>query len=133
MFIMCNCLIRETLSVFFYHHRENNKTLKDSARITVSEILTIWQKAAIPTAYSYHIENRLLKVHQQWQCLSKAKNRRSEKQISNEIAFSSKIDKLFDIAHQSAEKLTEQTQDLEFLRDQRERRIGYMAGVDKAK
>ena len=57
--------IRETLSVFFYHHRENNKTLKDSARITVSEILTIWQKAAIPTAYSYHIENRLLKVHQQ--------------------------------------------------------------------
>lgn len=123
--------LRETLSVFFYNHKECKKTLKESARITVAEVLGFWQKAGIPTARSYDAELRLLKVHTEWQCLKKAINRRTEKQISNEEQFNLKLNEIFDIAHQDAEKQTQQKEDREFLASQREGRKGYMTSEDK--
>lgn len=124
--------LRETLSVLFYHHKEQKNTLTESARTTVLEVLSFWQKAAIPTARSYDIEKRLLRVHAEWQCLKKAKNRRTLKQISNEAQFSSKLEQLFDVSHQDAETRTELKEDLEFLANQREGRKGYMGREDKA-
>jgi hypothetical protein len=123
--------LRDTLSVFFYHHKEEKRTLKDSARLTVSEVCGFWKKAGIPTALSYDVEKRILKTHAEWQCLKKTINRRTQKQISNESQFCSNLDKLFDIAHQDAQQRTELPEDLQFLASQREGMKGYMAGEDK--
>jgi hypothetical protein len=123
--------LRETLSVFFHHHKEDKLTLKESSEQTVKEVLKCWVKAGIPTARSYDITSRLLKVHAEWQGLKKAINRRTDKQISNEQDFSSRLDSIFDIAHQDAERLIKIPEDWEFLVAQREGRKGYMAGEDK--
>lgn len=64
--------LREPMSVFFYHHTDEKKSIKQSARITVTELIGIWGKSGVPTSRSYDIEIRLFKIHAEWQCLKKA-------------------------------------------------------------
>ena len=124
--------LRETLSVFFYYHKDQKENLKDSARLTVTEVIEFWQRAGIPTSRSYYVEKRLLKVHNEWQTLKKAINRRTEKQVANEEDFNEKLSKIFDIAHENAEELTPLAEDRDFLNEQREGRTSYMTGLDKS-
>ena len=56
-------LLQETLSVFFYHNKELNIVLKESAEVTVQQVLDIWEKVGIPTAHWYDIVKRVLKIH----------------------------------------------------------------------
>ena len=124
-------MLREALSVFFYHHIEEKHTIQVSAELTVNEVLEIWKKTYIPTARSYDIVTQLIKIHSEWQGLKKWINRRSEKQIASENKFCERLDRIFDIAHQDAEKLIQISEDLAFLIAQRDGGYGYMAGEDK--
>ena len=65
----------------------------------VDIVLNIWSKAAIPTAHTSDIAERILNGNAEWQCLKKAKNRRTETQCKKEEEFSSYLDNLYDIAH----------------------------------
>lgn len=56
---------------------------------------------------------------------------KSEKQKNLEKDFESKLDNLFDMAHNDALKLIDNEEDRQFLILQREGRIGSLGGVDK--
>ena len=123
--------LREVLSVFFYFHNDQRLTLSESAKSTADIVLHIWSKAAIPTSHRSDIIKRILKVHAEWQCLKKAKNRRTETQCQKENNFSSCLDNLYDVAHADVKRLIKNEEDMAFLESQREGRKGYMAGEDK--
>ena len=58
-------LLRETLSVFFYHHNELNMVLKENDKLAVQQILDVWKKAGIPTPHQHDIVKWFLKIHKE--------------------------------------------------------------------
>jgi hypothetical protein len=86
---------------------------------------------SVANARSYDAVIRLIKIHSEWQGLRKLINRRSNKQIARENEFYKRLNRVFDIAHQDAEKLIKIPEDLAFLIAQRDGGKGYMAGEDK--
>ena len=123
--------IRQVLSLFFYLHKVEMKTVRDSSRAAVRATLHLWEKARIPTTIERNAIEKLEKAFDQWVRLKKSSTRRTESQAANEAAFGLSIAGLFDIAHADALQLISNPEDRAFLIDQRGARKFYMAGVDK--
>lgn len=122
----------QVLSIFFHQHKVLGKTIRDSSRCAVREVLHMWSLARIPTTIERNAIEKLEDVFYRWQKLKKNINRRTETQIANENTFVEDVEKLFDVAHADAMSMITIAEDRFFLEDQRGPRIGYMGSEDTA-
>lgn len=113
--------IGQALQRFFYIHLQEKKSIKESANITINEILEIWGKAHIPTTQSYNAIAKLKSVHKKWSNLKKRINQRTPAQEEKEKDFQDKLNDLFDIAHADAMEMIKISEDRDFLLAQREK------------
>jgi len=105
--------------------------LRDSARISIQEVHVFWGKARIPTKNEKDAITKLEKLHTQWRNVQKDQYKQSEAAKTKIKEFASKVDDIFDIAHQDALAMMKSEDDKEFLLKQREKgRPDSMLGVD---
>lgn len=121
----------DVLKTFFFHHNILKKTVPVSLKATTEELMTLWQKARIPTAFQPNIISKIKSLVEDYNLLKKNKSRVSEAQKSREKQFQAKIEQLFDVAHKDADFVIKLQEDKEFLVDQRGFRKMKMSGVDK--
>jgi hypothetical protein len=70
-----------------------------SACHTVANLISVWDKAALPVARSYDVVKCLLKVDSEWKSIQKSTKCRTRQQISKERNFEIKLGTSFDVAH----------------------------------
>ena len=122
---------RQVLATLFYTLRTVKLDLRDSARIIIQEVLVFWGKARIPTKHVKDAITKLEKLHAEWRNLQKDQYKKTETAKNKIKEFASKLDDIFDIAHQDALAMMKSEEDREFLLKQREKgRPGSMLGVD---
>ena len=123
---------RQVLSVFFYHHKTLQMTIRESARAVVRQASDFWARARIPIRLEKHNIDKLEQLHTTWWKLKKNAGRRTETQEKNEMTFTHNLDNLFDIAHMDALSIITIQEDRDFLIAQREKgRRGCMSTVDR--
>lgn len=125
---------RQSFGFFLHLHKVEKHTVRDSSRQAIKgkAIREFWHKASIPIKAEQHCINKLESVFYEWKGLQKHKERLGEAQKRHEQEFVSRLDDLFDIAHQDALSLIQDPEDKAFLHKQRERgRPGCIGGVDK--
>lgn len=123
--------IQQVLACFFYHHKVQKETVRESATIVAREIKTFWDMARIPTTQQRNIIPRIENLFASWKNLQKRAKSRTSTQIQKEASFTEQLDSLFDIAHASAMELITIEEDKQFIIAQRNGRRGYMGVVDK--
>lgn len=122
--------LRQVLLRFqFFLHEKNS--IRNSSHSTIDELISLWQKAAIPIRLKKHCIDKLEKVHSEWLLLKKNKGRMSDAQKKRETSFQEQLDKIFDIAHNEALTMCKIEEDREFLTDQRTERNMVMTSEDK--
>lgn len=123
------------MSLFFYHKNIIKTNIRDSARFTAVAVMTIWDKARIPTRLQKHIINKIEIIFNEWQKLKKNKEnktKRSEGLKEKENNFQKTFDELFDIAHADALNIIGIEEDKQFLLLQRkEGRPGKIGNIDR--
>ena len=124
-------LTSDVLKTFFYHLNSTKKSVPESLKTTVDELIIIWNKARIPTAFHPNVVLKLKTLVQEFKLIKKKKSRLSDSQKSREKSFTDTIGLLFDIAHKDAETMIRIEEDKEFLLDQRCQRKMVMFGEDK--
>lgn len=127
---------RQVLKVLFFNLRIVKLDLQDSARLAIRETVVFWEKARIPIQSEKNCIPKLKHLYEKWRSLQKLANRSIEKkssaQIEKENKFGQELDDLFDIASENAFTLMKNKEDMEFLKNQREKgRPGYMCGIDR--
>lgn len=100
--------------------------------MTIDEVIIFWNKARIPCRYKSHCVVKLKELYSEWQSLQKSVNRKSATNVSNQLAFTEKLDDLFDIAAANAVETITIKEDRQFLINQRKKgREGSMYGIDQ--
>jgi len=126
---------KEVMSLFFYHKNIIKMNIRDSARFTAVAVMTIWDKARIPTRLQKHIINKVEIIFNEWQKLKKNKEnktKRSEGLKEKENNWQKTLDELFDIAHADALNIIGIEEDKQFLLLQRkEGRPGKIGNIDR--
>ena len=120
----------DVLKTFYHYHNDLKMTVPRSLKATTDEVIGIWNKARISTAFEPNIVSKMKSLFEEYKLLKKNKGRSSKNQKSKEKAFTEKLNQLFDIAHKDAERMIRIEEDKVFLRDQRSCRKMKMAGVD---
>lgn len=127
--------IQQVLCVFWHYKLEMKKSIKKSATCTAEDVMSVWEKAGIPTKWKQHVIIKIEKYFTEWQKLKKNKEnraKRSETVIAREQSWKDGLSNLFDIAHTDAMKIMTNQEDRQFLINQRENRHGQIGSVDKA-
>ncbi|MEL6606429.1 MAG: hypothetical protein AAFP20_24820, partial [Cyanobacteria bacterium J06614_10] len=122
---------KQAICRFLYIHVQEKKTVREASTAVIREVVQFWERARIPTKPQQHAIKKMESLFEEYKCLKKHKNRKTDTQRKNEDKFREKFDDLFDIAH--AEAMTRITieEDRQFLIAQREKgRRGTMAGLD---
>lgn len=118
--------------MFFYNVRCENKTVKESARLVLNEILPFWEKARIPTPDQRTCAAKVIKLYEEWRTVQKVCKSPFPSHRKKENDFKENLNNLFDIAHVDALKLISIQEDRDFLTKQRENgRVGSMTCVDQ--
>lgn len=65
----------DVLRNFFYYHFNENKTVTQSAKMTIVNVAAIWDKANIPTTSQSRAQSKLLALHKEYTGLKKTINR----------------------------------------------------------
>lgn len=81
---------RQVLATLFYNLRTVKLNLKDSARITIQEVLVFWGKARIPTKHVKDAITKLEKLHAEWRNVQKDQYKQSEAAKNTIKEFASK-------------------------------------------
>ena len=102
-----------------YHHTEEKRTVKDSAKLAIKATLNFWEKARIPTQRIDSAERKLLKLYDEYCLLKKARLRVSENQKLKESMFLDELQSLFDASSKDALEIM-RNEDKTFLIMQRE-------------
>lgn len=123
--------VGDMLKTFFYNHKMMKRTVSDSLKATCNELVEIWEKSRIPTAFKPNIISKMRTEVDEYNLVKKNKGRVSDAQKSRELQFVNHMKELFDIAHKEAEQLIRINEDRLFLKDQRGHRKMTMAGEDK--
>jgi hypothetical protein len=124
--------IRQALSLFFYHHRTQEQTIRVSSTAVVKVVEKFWKKARPEVRQKQHSVTKLEQLFHIWGALKKNANRKTGTQIANEKTFVD-LDNLFDIACMDVLRKCTIEEDRQFLLAQREPgRCGCMGSVDKA-
>lgn len=123
---------RQVLEVFFYNMRFVNLTAKDSAALTIEAVLIFWKQARIPTRDPHKCAEKLTKLHQKWQSVTKKSLDEMGAALKQTYdVFIDELDDLFDIARADALTTMKIKEDQEFLIKQRQKgRPGSMLGID---
>lgn len=123
---------RQVLEVFFYNMRFVNLTAKDSAVLTIEAVLIFWKQARIPTRDPHKCAEKLTKLHQKWQSITKKSVDEMGAALKQTYdVFIDELDDLFDIARADVLTTMKIKQDQEFLIKQRQKgRPGSMLGID---
>jgi len=123
---------KQTLQFFFYQLKANQKTVRESAHITIEHVAQFWNKAHLPMTTMQHAIGRLEKMYAEWRNLQKASKRGGPTQIAKEETFLESLEKTFNIAHADAEVLIQNPEDKAFLQAQLGdgRKTSSMAQVD---
>jgi len=90
------------LGLFLHHHLDLKETVKRSLSATITEITKFWNKARIPMRDHQNCQTKLEQTFEQWCLLKKNKVRMSPTQLARELAFISRLEDLFDVAHADA-------------------------------
>ncbi|GBL84771.1 hypothetical protein AVEN_93813-1 [Araneus ventricosus] len=107
-------------------------SLRESARLVISETVIFWKKARIPFREFQHCIVKLEALYNEWRMLQKHSKRKSETQEQKEQNFKQKLEDLLDIAHSNALIIITIEEDRQFLISQRQKgRIGVLRGIDK--
>jgi hypothetical protein len=121
---------RQILSVLYFHLKSEN--VRKSANLVADVVLEVWAKARIPTQNKDKCVKKIVNVYNELCNLKKSKNRNSDTDVLNRENFVSRLDNLFDIAHDDALSIMTIEEDKKFLQKQREPgRPGCMLGVDR--
>ncbi|XP_044575296.1 uncharacterized protein LOC123259094 [Cotesia glomerata] len=93
-------LLKEVMSIFFYHHKTCNLTIKQSSASTTKQLIELWRKTGIPLRQESSIILSIIRSHNRWILLSKSKRqKKSPTQKKKESIFCNDLQKLFDISH----------------------------------
>ncbi|KAG0723732.1 hypothetical protein GWK47_042055 [Chionoecetes opilio] len=121
----------DVLRRFFYAHKEEKKTVQQSAAEAAKEVLDFWTRARIPTIAETSVR-KITGLFDEWKILSKSKNNSGVTPVEKQKTFQESLPDLLDIAHSDALTLMTIPEDKEFLLAQREKgRRDSMAGLDK--
>lgn len=96
---------RQALRVLFYNMRVLKLSRRESARRTVTQILSYWQKTKIPHIQPVKIQAKLEALYSEWRDIVKCYKRNASTQIRRREGFTSKMDLLFDITDVDAKGL----------------------------
>ncbi|KAG0721279.1 hypothetical protein GWK47_046780 [Chionoecetes opilio] len=122
----------DVLRRFFYAHKEEKKTVQQSAAEAAKEVLDFWTRARIPTIAETSVRRKITGLFDEWKILSKSKNNSGVTPAEKQKTFQESLPDLLDIAHSDALTLMTIPEDKEFLLAQREKgRRGSMAGLEK--
>ncbi|KAG0713543.1 hypothetical protein GWK47_016000 [Chionoecetes opilio] len=122
----------DVLRRFFYAHKEEKKTVQQSAAEAAKEVLDFWTRARIPTIAETSARRKITGLFDEWKILSKSKNNSGVTPAEKQKTFQESLPDLLDIAHSDALTLMTIPEDKEFLLAQREKgRRGSMAGLDR--
>ncbi|KAG0724183.1 hypothetical protein GWK47_041150 [Chionoecetes opilio] len=64
----------DVLRRFFYAHKEEKKTVQQSAAEAAKEVLDFWTRARIPTIAETSVRRKITGLFDEWKILSKSKN-----------------------------------------------------------
>ena len=137
--------LREVYSYFLRLHLHEKKSIRDSARNCIQELIPFWERAGIPTKDVRNATDRLVDKYNEYLSMRKDRSRYLYYVEKNEppktpaaVLYKEKVDKfkreldcLFDIGHQNAMTMIEIEEDRLFYKSMREDRKGYMSGLDK--
>lgn len=122
----------QVLQCFFYYVRCENKTIKESGKLALEEILPFWERARIPTLHERTCAEKLIKLYNEWRTMQKVCKSPFTIHRSKENDFKENLNNLFDIAHVDALKMISIPEDRDFLIKQREQgRVGSMISIDR--
>lgn len=94
--------VKEVLQRFHHHLSEQTVTqaaVRNASHITITDVLSVWSKAAVPTTLKKHAIDKLEKYHADWLLLKKNRGRLSASQRQRESQYEQDIEHVFDIAH----------------------------------
>lgn len=122
---------QQVLKTLFYNLREVGLPFNEAANLTLQEVLVFWEKARIPCQLRKNAVRKVEKLYNEWKVLQKSSNRKTKRQEEKNIAFTSKLLDLFDVAAEDAISKMNNQDDIQFLTLQRKKgRPGHMGGVD---
>lgn len=124
---------RQVLEVMFYNMRFVDLSAKESAKLSIKAAQIFWQQARVPLRKEDKCVEKLLKLYENWKNIQKTiPEKRSDTLKKVVDIFVESLDDLFDIAAADALEKMKITEDIKFLKMQRQKgRPGCMAGVDQ--
>lgn len=126
---------KEVLSLFFHFKIVKKQTNRNSANSAACDVMSLWERAGIPTKLKKDVIKKIENKFKEWQKLKKNKEnkvKRSEGLRNKEKKWQDSLEDLFDIAHADALNKITIEEDRLFLIEQRKRgRPGTIGGVDK--
>ena len=90
------------LKYFFFLHKDKGLTIKDSAKHTVQEVLSFWDKAKIPTQQKDSCQGNLITFFNSYQKLQKSRYKTQTSCQKKEELLVDKLGELFDVDAQNA-------------------------------
>ncbi|GBP23163.1 hypothetical protein EVAR_82326_1 [Eumeta japonica] len=126
---------KEVLCLFFHYKIVKKQTNRNSANSAASDVISLWERAGIPTKLKKDVIKKIENKFNEWQKLKKNKEnkvKRSEGLRNKEKEWQDNLEYLFDIAHADAlNKITIEEDKLFLIAQRKRERPGTIGGVDK--
>ena len=125
---------RDVLSLCLFHHVVEKKTVSEGLNLTCGKVLSVWERARIPSQRVDACVRKLRGIYDKYQALKKHRTRGRESDRVNEKIFLDDLQDLFDVATSDAIQTMASEEDKKFLKMQREDVFSCsIAGTDATK
>ena len=109
---------KDILSRFFYFYKISGKSIRESFKCIIEEVIPFWLKSRLPDRHKQHCISKVESIFYGW-ALQKHHTRRTDNQISKETNLNLNLLQLFDISHKNYEKFIKLPEDIALLRPER--------------